>query len=1227
MIKGKVSLIKSNKLNPNTNFKNFDNISNIYYYRKSVFQNSKTSFFRRKKQTNTSMDSGSYISNYKRNNQAYNSISEETNPSTKIKSVYYLKKNTHNSSLYSNKSIGQNKSSTIVVSDFDLYKNNELKRKNNFNNRFQKKIDKLKINNPVSRNKSSCLENNNSNHEKKSNGRLYIPKDNVDKNNNEFIFINNEENNSQLLYNKKKYSNSINNRLDFTFKKQGENESFELLIPKVITCVENKSVNIPHNINSINYINEKKQNNSKEIESNKGKIIKFKYNGSEFYLHQKTKTKTEQNNNLSYKNEILKAAKIIQKWWKKKESIKKLKLKIKFKYFLQLIKIPKIRHHFEYIKFKILFYNKIVLIQRTLRQHLEYKKEKNTSIYINYETYGRDNSHKKKESDNFGDEFINNALEDSNNSKAKMQKSKKINRNLFLKIFSAERSYKKQLFESKIVYSTNNDCLINNSKICNNICYIEKYRFKDILNRIKLIQKKTRRFLIDTYNSRIKNMYKNIYLNHINCFDNNILKRDNSYITLYGKKTNENLIIEKINNIIININAKKNIFQITSNYHKFENPNNIKRINTLKETKTIEFLIKRKNKIELNNKNLSKIKLIQKYFRYYSLTHKTIIKKPKLTKEIFTKCYKQAISTNNIIKIQRNIKTLLCSNTKIFHKPCNNNIYITKKYINKYKNIGITKFGKKNYPKIDRIILNKKIIDDESKSNIDSNETEENRLDKFLNIKNSKINKNDINIKNFRNIESIPSLQRKNENNNKISIIKYNKANLGKNIIPTLKSVIFRNSYKEKLFNTKRVISEDINNYCNTQTDFSKFLYTDNDILKFSFCNNDSIFLNTSFGISNIDNITKIKQFIIKCNMKMITKAIKYIYKDYKKYIFIDSFIQRIQKNNNQFVFNLLFKLNNKTYFYSTIKRHLRVYNALKKNNKNEDNDLTKLLKNTIFSRYLNNFNFLYITSLNEKKLIETSLFKNNDKDLINYFFTFYQQEKKHLDIIWNNLAQFRLIKEPIYNSNIFGITKYMDILYNNIINGNICKNCFCKTEEKCSIKCSCHSKINNTIDLINRIKNKFEKNKTTNSKDTSNVIVQNNFNEKVNVRFSIQKVKNKAKEINKNKKNNCESFETHYSNDIDVFQKMNTGVQSLINKFKINRAFKEINKSVKSKKSGINTDVRNTYTINNLSLKDNTFIYNEKNIKFNTIYSNDNDSLYSDINPKHHHKKKFEKK
>ena len=200
---------------------------------------------------------------------------------------------------------------------------------------------------------------------------------------------------------------------------------------------------------------------------------------------------------------------------------------------------------------------------------------------------------------------------------------------------------------------------------------------------------------------------------------------------------------------------------------------------------------------------------------------------------------------------------------------------------------------------------------------------------------------------------------------------------------------------------------------------------------------------------------------------------------------------------------------------------------------------------------------------------------KNNNKFLIK--FICYCIIFEH-NLIYNknfdNLIEFALIKKTLKNHNIFTIFRYMDFLYENIINKDICLNCLCNNKEKFEIGSNCHHSNN----LNNNIYNKFQKikifpkckNKThstslnysfdeinnslNNYKDDDIEIISNYLlYDKIfkrNIYYTINKV---------NKLNN--SMDDSESSEIDIFQKMNEGSQSLIKKEMINKIFDECNK------------------------------------------------------------------
>jgi hypothetical protein len=157
--------------------------------------------------------------------------------------------------------------------------------------------------------------------------------------------------------------------------------------------------------------------------------------------------------------------------------------------------------------------------------------------------------------------------------------------------------------------------------------------------------------------------------------------------------------------------------------------------------------------------------------------------------------------------------------------------------------------------------------------------------------------------------------------------------------------------------------------------------------------------------------------------------------------------------------------------------------------------------------------------------------------------------------------------------------------------------------------------KLVNSNNLIEKIKNKINNsNKSFNNdllknEDNSECIDSINQAEKRSIRIVIKKVKrSSADKIRCKYEDLDESNEICSSSDIDIFQKMNTGIKSLINKVKINKAFKDFSQYKKNKTSMMK--IGRTFTEyekpNYLKKKDNNDFYdNIENIKFQTLFYN----------------------
>ena len=97
-------------------------------------------------------------------------------------------------------------------------------------------------------------------------------------------------------------------------------------------------------------------------------------------------------------------------------------------------------------------------------------------------------------------------------------------------------------------------------------------------------------------------------------------------------------------------------------------------------------------------------------------------------------------------------------------------------------------------------------------------------------------------------------------------------------------------------------------------------------------------------------------------------------------------------------------------------------------------------------------------------------------------------------------------------------------------------------------------------------------------TKDNNSFIDEKNKQNERNIRIIIKKIKRTGDDNIKPRYNNNEeqSSDSKASNsiDLDIFQKMNAGVQSIINKVKINKAYRDFNNSKKKKIDRTTTEI-----------------------------------------------------
>ena len=732
--------------------------------------------------------------------------------------------------------------------------------------------------------------------------------------------------------------------------------------------------------------------------------------------------------------------------------------------------------------------------------------------------------------------------------------------NILNKIIFIQNYWKNYLMNSKLnninfSFTNNADANINiiNS---NGVIYIGNSTHK----KMKTKTKKAINNLIP---------YKNI-INH--CL---ITK---TYYNKVSNKINNIILLQKFIKNYLSIRNKKKHIDNNKIYHKknFQNNNNNKSRN---KKGFFKRNIKRENNdniyYQYNSKSLVIISPKRELYKFnYNTPNKDKIKRRNLFEEspystIYNNCnnYSSLLNKNinDICYMSKNIKDINILN-KITYLQSE-----IKKYIYKYKYFltkdkihicYLSKINKKaNFKLIQTIIFLQKNIRkylNNKKHNYDIYKIKEK----------DKVVFSDDRFKLTNDVSDEKNNDKKRNNNNYIS-----EFNIKDNENKTYDIIIENNKNKDK--NENSFISKDVNAFSFDFKDQDNDNNEINNTYTFKDCNSkNSVNINTNDNNENIENIDEDDCNInINNNINNIANILNLSYKNrllyndrYDSYVklknlfvtsitnklsvflililnklhlfdFIKLLSQKINKSINQYTFNIIFKVNkhitnntsydNDIFFFTTLKRHI-MYN-IKINENNEINSLLKVNIPRYF--YINNNNNLnisqnnmnnyyiinipYINDIQQYNLINSQLFINDDDNLIKYFINFYTNEKDNC-ILNQNILNHRLIRNKLKNRNIFTITKYMDDIYNDIVNNE-------KNFNKMKIKQLLINKFNadNTIekneynDKCDGINNEFFK-EIDEEINTGESIDNDENNNIINKIYNINDKKNNSYKKNK---------------------------------------------------------------------------------------------------------------
>ena len=348
----------------------------------------------------------------------------------------------------------------------------------------------------------------------------------------------------------------------------------------------------------------------------------------------------------------------------------------------------------------------------------------------------------------------------------------------------------------------------------------------------------------------------------------------------------------------------------------------------------------------------------------------------------------------------------------------------------------------------------------------------------FKNCNKENINLNLININEKGNFFRI---YKRNNNNNKISLSRniallcgvinsMNNTNTNKKIKNNIKKLILIEKEEDKKDLIKQIITiqkwwkkkynKILKKIKLIQFEWKKYMKNKNmnDYYYFSFKklisfqkgNKDNISTNfdkdliKSFKKEENNSCEKLRKIFIFYITQKLSKCFILILNKLNLFNFIKILSQRIMKSINQYVFYLICNNNNtnktnKIFFFESIRKQIKINSDIDENNINE---ISILLRTNIPKCFLadSNKNYIpFINSVQEKNLINTQLFLYNNEKLINYIIYFLEKEKREkindkIKAYYKKYIKNDLNLHKLKNRNIFGITKYINNINQNII-------------------------------------------------------------------------------------------------------------------------------------------------------------------------------------------------
>lgn len=563
-------------------------------------------------------------------------------------------------------------------------------------------------------------------------------------------------------------------------------------------------------------------------------------------------------------------------------------------------------------------------------------------------------------------------------------------------------------------------------------------------NKINIIKKNEKEKNLTTK----KNIFneEKLKINKINTFLlYQIIKNKNISKRSIKKKINHSYDIINVKNKIKN--RKNNITQFhLNNCSDIEDDKggiiNFDNIKNLRDN----FLIKYYHK-----KN--QIKIIQKWWRqilnknnFKFNTYKKLICINKTTKQnaIFTKVYKYKKVILEIIKIQKYFIKYLenkINKDPFKEKIVNRSNCFIKKYIKKStkdkilhsKNNSGENYSKLSLFKSNPMKEDSKII---NKSKIKSIILKDNEEEKE--IKSNEIKKSENKCFGGDNF-SKRSFFDQNDNSNSLNSF---------NCLNKQSGIASNDKKKENIFKDSLYHEEDKNNFSAAKLAIEKSTSKKKSIYFWEENSVDNLLIKTFKSTPNeqapLCQTLIIKEKFIKSVPKKIYFKFLLIKNVFNKIQFLKIFMQKIQKNVNQFVYEqVTLKKFDKNIFYDTIKRQISVNQNKIKSYRVDNTEIYQLieknLKQCFNKKNKHKFFIPFINKDQENNLLDTEIYINDEFKLVKYIIFFIEHEKN--ETIGLNTIRSYLKENKKIVKNIFWVTRIIDKIIEEKINNNFNKN------------------------------------------------------------------------------------------------------------------------------------------------------------------------------------------